>query len=339
MIDEYALLGRDRIDIGADGSYLAGRRVLVTGAGGSIGSVLCRHLARCGLSELVMLDRDESALHAVQLALTGRALLDDSTTVLADIRDKMRINRIFMEYRPDVVFHVAALKHQPLLERYPEEAMKTNVVGTRNVLLATMNADVGTFVNVSTDKAANPSCVLGASKRIAERIVAWYAGRSRLVLSVRFGNVINSRGSVSETFGTQIAAGTSLTITSPTASRFFMTGDEAAALLIHAPTIAENGQVLVMDMGQPVRIVDIAERLIKSAGRGWIEYTGLRAGEKNAEDLLGIGESDRRPRHPLISQVDVPALSPTFLDDMSCQIDAGGPIGPQLMAIARVVWG
>lgn len=336
MIDPLVLLDRDPIDFGADGSGLAGRRVLVTGAGGSIGSVLCQHLARLNPAKLIMLDRDESGLHAAQLAISGRALLDDDSTVLADIRDREWIKSVFSAYGPDVVFHAAALKHQPLLERYPAEAVKTNIIGTRNVMLAASRANVSTFINVSTDKAANPSCVLGASKRVAERIVSWFGEHHDICAkSVRFGNVINSRGSVLDAFTAQLAAGVPLTVTGHEVNRYFMTGYEAADLLIAATAIGENRQALIPDMGHPVRIIDIAERLIAASGHGWIEYTRLRPGEKITEELIGFGERDRRPSHPLITQVDVPALSPIVIGRLARQIDSEDEsIGATLMNIA-----
>src|SRR3984885_4513452 len=193
------LLGRRpvRTDLAAIAGYFAGKRILVTGAGGSIGSELCRQLHQFEPAELIMLDRDESALHAVQLTLSGRALLDSDETVLADIRDPRRIREIFERFRPQIVFHAAALKHLPLLERYPAEAVQSNVLGTQTVLEAAAAYGVESFVNISTDKAADPVSVLGYSKRIAERLTAHMAGQSAgSYLSVRFGNVLGSRGSV-----------------------------------------------------------------------------------------------------------------------------------------------
>lgn len=314
MIDPYELLGRPRIIINPDISYLTGRRVLVTGAGGSIGAALARRLATLNVSELIMLDRDESALHALQLSITGRALLDDSTTVLVDIRDAAGIARIMIDREPDVVFHAAALKHQPLLQRYPGEAVKTNIIGTENVIKASVAAGVERLVNVSTDKASTATCVLGCSKRIAERIVARYSP-SRFV-SVRFGNVFNSRGSVLETFTKQLAAGVPLTVTDVDARRYFITADEAVDLLLQAGAVGQNGEVMVMDMGDPVWIDDIAHNLIKHSDRdAQIIYTGLRPGEKLSEHLLDVGERGKRMSHPLIRHVEsCPLDSITFGD-------------------------
>ncbi len=193
------LLGRRAVtaDVASVREHIAGKRVLVTGAGGSIGAELCRQLHQLGPAELIMLDRDESALHAVQLALRGRALLDSEETVLADIRDERRVREVFERFRPDIVFHAAALKHLPLLESCPAEALKSNVWGTLTVLKAAADHGVQSFVNISTDKAANPVSVLGYSKRITERLTAYMSAQTgRAYLSVRFGNVLGSRGSV-----------------------------------------------------------------------------------------------------------------------------------------------
>ncbi|REF36117.1 polysaccharide biosynthesis protein [Thermasporomyces composti] len=313
-IDVTDLLGRHQIDtdIQAIAGYLTGRRVLVTGAGGSIGAELCRQISRFDPAELMMLDRDESALHAVQLSLTGRALLDTGEVILADIRDRDRILSLFEERRPEVVFHAAALKHLPMLEQYPEEGFKTNVLGSIHVLEAAAKTGVERFVNISTDKAANPTSVLGRSKRIAERLTAYYARLTgNTYLSVRFGNVLGSRGSVLTAFAKQIAEGGPVTVTHPEVTRYFMTIPEAVQLVIQAAAIGRGGEVLILDMGEPVRIVDVARQLIEMANEDVeIVFTGLRPGEKLHEELLGEGETDRRPHHPLISHAEVPELSP-----------------------------
>jgi FlaA1/EpsC-like NDP-sugar epimerase len=308
------LLGRRAVttDMASVREHIAGKRVLVTGAGGSIGAELCRQLYQLGPAELIMLDRDESALHAVQLALRGRALLDSDETVLADIRDERRVREVFGRFRPEIVFHAAALKHLPLLERWPAEALKSNVWGTLTVLQAAADHGVQSFVNISTDKAANPVCVLGYSKRITERLTAYMSVRTGgAYLSVRFGNVLGSRGSVLTALSAQVAMGGPLTVTDPDVRRYFMLADEAVHLVLQAAAIGRGGEVLVLDMGEPVRIADIARRLAASTGRDPdIVFTGLRPGEKLTEDLLGDEETDLRPRHPLISQVPVPALDP-----------------------------
>jgi FlaA1/EpsC-like NDP-sugar epimerase len=315
-------LGRTQVDtdVASIAGYITRRRVLVTGAGGSIGSELCRQIAAFGPSELIMLDRDESALHAVQLSLTGRAMLDDHNVVLCDIRDARTLRQIFLSRRPDVVFHAAALKHLPMLEQYPGEALKTNVVGTANVLQAATEAGVSRLVNVSTDKAANPCSVLGYSKRLAERITATYACRAPgSYLSVRFGNVLGSRGSVLTAFAEQIANGGPITVTHPDVTRYFMTIEEACQLVVQAGAIGRPGEALVLDMGKPVKILDVANHLIALHHRRVpIEFTGLRQGEKLHEDLFGdLEPRDTRPWHPLISHVPVEAIDLEQVDSLT----------------------
>jgi FlaA1/EpsC-like NDP-sugar epimerase len=265
-----------------------------------------------------MLDRDESALHAVQLSLRGRALLDGPELILADLRDSEGIRAVFAQRRPEVVFHAAALKHLSLLERHPGEAVKSNIWGTQAVLEAAARS-VERFVNISTDKAANPISVLGYSKRVTERLTA-YAGTvsDGTFLNVRFGNVLGSRGSVLTAFHAQIAAGGPITVTHPDVTRYFMTVQEAVQLVIQAAAIGRDGEALVLEMGHPVRIAEVARQLADSCDSTVdIVYTGLRPGEKLHEDLFATGERDLRPLHPLISHVEVPPLDPDqvrFLD-------------------------
>ena len=312
------LLGRRKIhtDLQQISEYLVNRRVLVTGAGGSIGSELCRQLVRFNPAELIMLDRDESALHEVQLSIHGRALLDTPQTVLADLRDTATMNHVFETRRPEVVFHAAALKHLPLLERYPGEAYKTNVLGTATLLKAAQDNDVKVFVNISTDKAANPISILGYSKRIAERITAYFGTQSNSAkfISVRFGNVLGSRGSVLMSFRDQIEKGGPVTVTHRGVTRYFMTISEAVQLVIQAGAIGSSGEVLVLDMGSPVSIYDVAARLVRNSQKiVEIEIVGLRAGEKVHEELFGNGEVDTRPKHPLISHVPVSPIKTEML--------------------------
>lgn len=330
-LDITDLLGRHQIELDLDriAHYLTGKRVLVTGAGGSIGAELCRQIGRYSPSQLTMLDRDESALHAVQLSLTGRALLDNDDLVLADIRDIDHLTTIFQAKSPQVVFHAAALKHLTLLERHPGEAVKSNIWGTLGVLKASHVAGVERFVNISTDKAANPTSVLGYSKRIAERLTAYVATDARgLYISVRFGNVLGSRGSVLESFTAQIDAGGPVTVTDPEATRYFMTVQEAVQLVIQAAAVGNDGEVLVLDMGAPVRIDDVARRLADQSPRSVeVVYTGLRPGEKLHEDLLGDGEVDHRPSHPLVSQIRVPPLDPLLALEMDPWAPAEDVVG------------
>ena len=313
-VTEEDLLGRDTADIDPDAvaHYITGKRVLVTGAGGSIGSELCRQIARFEPAELYMLDRDESGLHAVQLSIEGRALLNTPNLVLADIRDQARLEAVFQRFMPQVVFHAAALKHLTLLELAPDEAWKTNVFGTDNVLAACQRAGVERVVNISTDKAADPSSVLGWSKRITERLTAHRAcAEVGTYVSVRFGNVLGSRGSVLTVFRAQAAAGGPITVTDADVTRFFMTVEEAVRLTIYAGAIGRSGEVMVLDMGQPVRIAAVAERFANQHTPPLeIIFTGLRPGEKLHEDLIASDEMDVRPIHPLITHVPVPPLSP-----------------------------
>ncbi|WP_424936873.1 MULTISPECIES: polysaccharide biosynthesis protein [Bacteria] len=312
------LIGRHPVDTNVEliAGYITGKRVLVTGAGGSIGSELCRQLSRFGPSELIMLDRDETGLQNAQLGTAGHGLLDSNEVVLADIRDGRLLNEIFDARRPEVVFHAAALKHLPMLEQYPDEAWKTNVIGTRNVLDAALRSGVTNFVNVSTDKAANPTSVLGHSKRLAEKLTAWAGERSgQRYLSVRFGNVLGSRGSMLPTFQALIAAGGPITVTHPEATRYFMTIAEACQLVIQAGGIGRAGEVLILDMDEPVSILEIAKRMISMSGKQIdIVFTGLRPGEKLHEELAGADESLARPFHPKISHAHAEALAPDRLD-------------------------
>ena len=316
-VDIADLLGRHQVstDVAGIADYVTGKRVLVTGAGGSIGSELARQIHGFGPSELVLLDRDESALHAVQLSIYGQGLLDTPDMVLADIRDEQRVTEVFGRHRPEVVFHAAALKHLPMLEQYPGEGWKTNVLGTRNVLRAARAHGCGRFVNISTDKAADPTSVLGHTKRVAEQLTAWYArGAAGTYLSVRFGNVLGSRGSMLHTFTTQIRLGGPVTVTHPDVTRYFMTIPEACELVVQAGAVGSPGEVLVLDMGEPVSILDVARRLIARSGQAIdIVFTGLRPGEKMHEALISHDEHGTRRTHPLITHVTVPPLSPADL--------------------------
>ena len=315
------LIGRSPIhtDLSEIIDSIAGRRVLVTGAGGSIGSELCRQLLSLEPEALIMLDRDESALHGVELTLFGSALLTSPNTVLADIRDADALDRIFASTRPQVVFHAAALKHLPMLQRFPQEAWKTNVHGTLNVLEAAAAVGVETFVNISTDKAAAPTSELGRSKRIAEQLVSGFAARAAgTYLSVRFGNVLGSRGSVLLSFQEQIRRGDPVTVTDPEVRRFFMTIPEACQLVLQAAAIGQDGNVMVLDMGEPVRIDDIARSLVAMSDRqSEIIYTGLREGEKLDEELFGDYEGAVVRIHEKISRVEAPDLDARVLPSPS----------------------
>ena len=302
------LLGRDEVEIdeASVSDYLSGQVVLVTGAGGSIGSELCRQILRYEPSRLVMLDRDETALQSVQISVAGHGLLDDENIVLADIRDRDRVFEVFEQHRPAIVFHAAALKHLPLLEAHPREGLLTNVFGSKNVIEAAASIGVDRFVNVSTDKAANPTSVLGTTKRLAEALTV-QTGKDEPgeFISVRFGNVIGSRGSVLPAFEAQIAAGGPVTVTHPDVTRYFMSIPEASRLVLQAGAIGKTGETLVLDMGEPMKIVDLATRLIRHhKSDAEIIFTGLRENEKLHEVLGHEGEDMTAGKHPRIWHTD-----------------------------------
>ena len=336
-IDVADLIGRSPVETEVEqiAGYIRGKRVLVTGAGGSIGSELCRQLHGFDPAELVMLDRDESGLQHTQLSIWGHGLLDNNNIVLADIRDADSLNEIFAKRRPEVVFHAAALKHAPLLQMYPEEGWKTNVLGSLNVLQAARSVGVETYVNVSTDKAASPTTALGHSKRAAEKLTSWMARETgQRYVSVRFGNVLGSRGSMLPLFTDQINKGGPVTVTHPDITRFFMTIPEACQLVIQAGAIGHGGDVLILDMGEPVRIMEVAERMIAMSGRKIeIKITGLRPSEKLHEQLTGDDEIKDPDGHPKISHTHAKPLSPDELDlSLWLQrcIDEAGPNGASI---------
>lgn len=306
-VSEEDLLGRGHVDTDVEeiAGYLHDKRVLVTGAGGSIGSELCRQIHRFEPADLIMVDRDESLLHAVQLSIDGRGLLETRALVVADIRDRQRMEEVFAEWKPEVVFHAAALKHVPLLEMHPDEGYKTNVLGTQNVLDCAADTMVERFVNISTDKAADPVNVLGRTKREAEqRTAAMAKSTDGTYMSVRFGNVLGSRGSVLTAFREQIAHGGPVTVTHPEVTRYFMTISEAVQLVIQAGAIGHDGEILILDMGEPVKIAEVAKRMVTAADRNVeIEYTGLRDGEKLHEILMDETEAGQPGPHPLITHV------------------------------------
>ncbi len=263
------LLGRDPVDLDIDGieKYIKGKTILVTGAGGSIGSEVCRQIANFSPEELVLLGHGENSIYAIEMELRRNIPDLNISTEIADVQDRDKMFKIMNTRRPHVIFHAAAHKHVPLMERNPEEAVKNNIIGTRNVAEAASNANVNTFVMISTDKAVNPTSVMGATKRIAEMIIQHMdmVSSTRFV-AVRFGNVLGSRGSVIPLFKDQIQAGGPVTVTDPKMVRYFMTIPEASRLVLQAGALAEGGEVFVLDMGEPVKIVDLARNLIKLSG-------------------------------------------------------------------------
>ncbi|MGL4298772.1 MAG: polysaccharide biosynthesis protein, partial [Candidatus Neomicrothrix subdominans] len=329
-VSTHDLLGRDQVRTGLMdiSNYLSDKRVLVTGAGGSIGSELCRQIRQFNPAKLVMLDIDDTSLQELQLSLDGHGLLNNRALVIASVRDPQRMLEVFETHRPQVVFHAAALKHLPLLEQNPDEGFKTNTLGTLNVLEAAAATGVERVVNVSTDKAADPTSVLGITKRQGERLAASFAdsGRPGTYLSVRFGNVLGSRGSMLPTFRRQIAAGGPVTVTDPDATRYFMTVEEACGLVIDAGAVGSSGEVLVLDMGEPVKIADVANRLANEVDPPVdVVFTGLRPGEKLHEVLLSLGEDADRPHHPLISHVPVAPFSEEECEVLCDQIREVAP--------------
>jgi FlaA1/EpsC-like NDP-sugar epimerase len=315
------LLGRQQVetDLEAVAAMLHGRRVLVTGAGGSIGSEITRQVAGFGPASLVLLDHDETHLHDVVMSLDEfRDELTEATgvidlaraemrleTVLADIRDRERMFAVFVHHQPEIVFHAAAHKHVPVLEHHPAEALHTNVLGTANLADAAVANGVGHFVLISTDKAINPVGVMGTSKWLAEQIVRSLQNGHSVLCAVRFGNVLGSRGSVIPTFFRQIARGGPVTVTDARMTRYFMSVQEAVQLVLQAAALSTGGEVFTLDMGEPVRILDVAERLIRLAGRipgrdVPIVITGARPGEKLAEDIVAPEEEQLPSGHPAI---------------------------------------
>jgi FlaA1/EpsC-like NDP-sugar epimerase len=314
------LLRRRQIDVQADaGLYLQGQVVLVTGAGGSIGSELCRQIVRAQPREMILLGHGENSVFEIHSRLRELPNAPRLVPVIADVRDARRLTDVFARHRPTVVFHAAAHKHVPLMEAHPEEAVSNNVQGTRLMVEASLAAGVDRFVLVSTDKAVAPASVMGASKRVAELIVRDAARvHGKRYLAVRFGNVLGSRGSVVPYFNQQIANGGPVTVTHPDVVRFFMTIPEAVYLLLKAGGLASGGELFVLNMGEPVRIADLALDLIRLSGFAPEEipivYTGLRPGEKLEEHLWepdcqveAVGNSDvlrvREPEAPIRSNV------------------------------------
>lgn len=329
-VDIEDLLRREAVqtDTTAVRALLKGKRVLITGGGGSIGGELCRQVLQSQPAEIILLGHGENSLFAMQHEL--HRLRTDAdikiTPIVADVRFAGRIQTIFRAHRPDIVFHAAAHKHVPLMELNPVEAITNNVRGTQNVLHAAIAANVPHFVMISTDKAVNPTSVMGASKRAAELLVHQAAKQTgKPYVTVRFGNVLGSRGSVVLTFKQQIANGGPVTVTHPEMKRFFMTIPEAVQLVLQAATIGHGGEVFVLDMGEPMKIVDLARDLIELSGLEVgrdidIVFTGMRPGEKLFEELFIPGENYRRTQH---EKIFLAANASSFvLPDLDEMVDA-----------------
>lgn len=312
-IDIEDLLRRDsiKLDMQAISDYIEGKTVLVTGAGGSIGSELCRQISKARPEKLLLLGRGENSIYEIHQELIERFGPDMYIPIIADIRDEDRLETVFSRYKPQLVFHAAAHKHVPLMEAQPEEAVKNNIFGTRNVALAADRHCAEAFVMISTDKAVNPTSVMGATKRIAELVIQDINKRSKTMYAiVRFGNVLGSRGSVVPLFKKQIAKGGPITITDPEMVRYFMTIPEAAQLVLQAGTFSKGGEVFLLDMGEPVKILDMARDLVSLHGLVpdkdiKFVFTGLRPGEKLYEELLTAEEGTQKTTHDRIFQAPI----------------------------------
>ena len=282
------ITGREEIQLLSDEQirdFYHAKKILITGAGGTIGSAVARRLKEAGIPQTFYLDRDESALHALALSLSDTAASHSANCLVADVRDLVGLKLIFDEIKPDLIIHTAALKHLIVLERFPREGVLTNIIGTYNILEAAAHAGVKQVLNVSTDKAALPTSVLGKTKLIAEQLTHEFSNRQLLTSSVRFGNVFASRGSVIETFIHQIRSGLHVTVTHPEVTRFFMSHNEAANLIL-ATCMMQIDAVFVQEMGTRISIVDVVKRLSQALGsEPKIKFIGLQPGEKMHEDL------------------------------------------------------
>ncbi|HHT7240186.1 TPA: polysaccharide biosynthesis protein [Bacillus cereus] len=303
------LLGRDPVELDVDiiSDYITDKVILVTGAGGSIGSEICRQVAKFRPKKLILLGHGENSIYSIEMELNEKYGDMKGTFIpeIADIQDEKKMNLIMNKHLPNVVYHAAAHKHVPLMENNPEEAVKNNLIGTMNIAEAARAHGVGTFVMISSDKAVNPTSVMGATKKLAEMVIQHKDKLSHTkFVTVRFGNVLGSRGSVIPLFKKQIQNGGPVTVTHPDMIRYFMTIPEASRLVVQAGALAEGGEIFVLDMGEPVKIVDLAKNLIRLSGNSvdeiGIEFTGIRPGEKLFEELLKEDEMNEKQVHPRI---------------------------------------
>ncbi|MBE0688704.1 MAG: polysaccharide biosynthesis protein, partial [Anaerolineae bacterium] len=307
------LIGRHAINKPQDINFehIEHKVILVTGAAGSIGSELCRQLVKYNPSRLLLLDNNESGLYDIEADLLARHPDVEMTAVLADITHEYSLRTVFLEHRPQVIFHAAAYKHVPMLEQYPAEGLRVNIAGTINLATLAIEYQVCRFILISTDKAINPISVMGASKRLCEELLqslAQSGNHQTLFASVRFGNVLGSRGSVVPLFTRQIEAGGPVTVTHPDMTRYFLSILEAANLVIAAACLTNGGDTFLLKMGESVRIVDLAERMIRLRGMRpgadiEIVYTGIRPGEKMSEELYNHDEQIMETAHPYIVKV------------------------------------
>ncbi len=339
------VLGRQpvEVDIAQIASYLSGETVLVTGAGGSIGSELCRQIARVPAGRLILVDNSEAALFDIERELVDEREFSPAVPVLGDVKDAAKMREVFERYEPTVVFHAAAYKHVPLLEANPVEAVRNNVLATRTIAEVAVEAGAKRFVYVSTDKAANPKNVLGQSKAVGEWICEAYGLRDDLAtrfVAVRFGNVLASSGSVIPTFRKQIERGGPVTVTHPDMTRYFMTIPEAVSLIVQAGAIGGGGQVFVLDMGDPVSILELARNMIRLSGKdeGEIEirFVGARAGEKLHEELWGDGEEVQPTAHPKIRRSTREPIDGLWLEEELRELERLVADGSTLEVVARL---
>ena len=324
------VLGREQVDVDlqAIAAYIRDRTVLVTGGGGSIGSELCRQVAQLGAAKLVLVEQAESALYEMQRELVDERHFTAVIPVLADCGDAAKMRQVFERYPPHVVFHAAAYKHVPMLETNPLQAVTNNVLATRVIVQVSVEFGVDRFVFISTDKAAKPRNLLGQSKAVCEWIVESFAQRDEVstrFVAVRFGNVLGSSGSVIPIFRRQIERGGPLTVTNAEMTRYFMTIPEAASLVIQSGAMGGKGQVYVLDMGQPVKILDVARQMIELSGRSEadikIEFVGSRAGEKMHEELWNDGEEIGETSHPKIMRAASRPIEVAWLENELAELE------------------
>jgi FlaA1/EpsC-like NDP-sugar epimerase len=336
------VLGREpvEVDLDAIASYLRDATVLVTGAGGSIGAELCRQIARVGAKRLILVDNSEPALFAVERELVDERGFTRAHPVIGDVQNRTKMRQIFDKFKPGVVFHTAAYKHVPMMEANPIESVRNNVIGTKIVADTAVEFGVARFVLISTDKALNPQAVYGQCKAICEWIVESYGAREDVptrFVAVRFGNVLNSAGSVVPTFRRQIERGGPVTVTHPEMTRFFMTIPEAVALVVQAGAIGGRGEIFVLDMGQAISILELAQNMIRLSGKDVpITFVGARAGEKLHEELWGAGELVAETTHAKIKRASRPAIDASWLEDELVELERLVDEGDTLELVTRL---